>query len=802
LGKVALYGLFVGLVFVSILLHEAAHAGCAALFGHTTRGILLHPLGGVAFIEADRATTREDLIVSAAGPLVNLGVGGVLMLSADSGMLRALGTVNVMLGVYNLFPLFPLDGGRILKAVLTLKRVDTRRKRQLTLRWSRLSALVLAALAVVQGSLIMLACAGLLWVVAHASEGSPVIPSREIGRLARRAGRGVRALATRAGLCVPMAVALAVLASSALAEPIITGGEGVVEAATVPNKKEAESQVSAGPSSEGKGGSPPSAAKPAAMRHRARHRSPDRDALLNRLAVLERRLQRMLDATSQASAVTREDFAVRLAHLRTELTEEIDGLASGAFSVARELENKLLEVQEAHRDDLSSLSARVSQLEEEAAATADSILVEKERAALTEERLTAEVGRLSASLRRVQAEHLAWMFRVGGAIVGVCLLLVLLVWVGRRRDRRFRQLLKASVRQRLPTERLPAAKVSPGKAQDVGAGPVSRQVVPTVSPCQDSACLGEALADSTWQPPGKQLEELLAEATSNRSLRHKPSFEAVPWNLGFTTHVGPIRQENQDYALAFEVNGHQVVIAADGVGGVPHGKLASFLAATAAAKSVISALGTARRSTSCDIELGVRAAIAEASGRLRTAGDELGINDLLDGLRTTLIVVVGSRKSYAYAYIGDGGGCVLRRDGSVDSFIVPQKAGGGATNILAASLGPVPMGKPETGTLTRKRGDLLVIGTDGVFDRAEKQFPKTVLMKIFRNGGSLQDAAEALVGELADYRDEEGHVFDDNVTVCLMAGKEKPELADGFWDASGVVSSPCKAIVPEVRQCR
>jgi len=801
MGRVGYLGLFVGLVFGSILLHEAAHAACAGLFGHRTRGILLHPLGGLAFIDAARFSPKEDLAVSAAGPLVNLGIGGLLVLSADSGLLQGVGHVNVLLGVYNLFPLFPLDGGRILKSVLSLRRVAAGRKRQLTLTWSRVSAIVLAGLAVIQGDVLMLVCVGLLWVVAHAAEGAPIIPRREVGRLARRAGRGVRALATRAGLCVAIGAALALLSSGAAAEPVLTDDQKTVAPTMAPQNSQAEGQDSASPASNEQVERPLPKARQTVKRRRARQLSPNEGVLLSRLAMLERRLQRLLDATSMASTSHRLEAAAWLAHLRAELTDDIDHLSNQMLVVARELEQTLLDVQEAHSNDLTSLAARIRELEASAETSAASIRMERERRAMDSERQGEEIRHLLATLRQAQEEHFSWQLRFGSAVVGISVLFVLLAWLGRARERRVVRNLSANVRRRLPTQRSPVARtpLQISQPNECGAAPVL--AVPTGAVREDSACLREPPAESRWLAPGKQLAELLTEAAEDPKVSHKPRLGNGPWNLGFVTHVGPVRQENQDYALAFEIKGHQVLIAADGVGGAPHGRLASQLAATAAARAIISRLGAARGGHSDAIDQAAMAGVDEAARILRRTGSEFEIEDVLDGLRTTLIVAVGTRKSYAYAYIGDGGGCVLRRDGSVESFVDPQKAGG-ATNVLAASLGPAQMGSPVAGTLARNKGDLLIVGTDGVFDRTDQSFPKTVMMAAFRNGGLLQDAAETLVEELAAHRDEEGHVFDDNVTLCLMAGKQKPDLSDGFWEVPKMATSLPAQKGKEEAQCR
>ena len=113
---------------MSILLHEVAHALAARRFGVRTLSIELWALGGVARLDRESPTPRADGFIAAAGPATSLGLG-VLMLGAFAGLrphdvpsgvvgvIGWLGIVNLILGLFNLLPGAPLDGGRILRAV-------------------------------------------------------------------------------------------------------------------------------------------------------------------------------------------------------------------------------------------------------------------------------------------------------------------------------------------------------------------------------------------------------------------------------------------------------------------------------------------------------------------------------------------------------------------------------------------------------------------------------------------------------------------------------------------------------------
>ena len=115
--------------FASLLAHELAHALVARRHGVQTRGIVLWLFGGVAQLEGDMPDARAELRVAAAGPATSLALAAVFGAGAwlldhtgQSALLVAavawLGGINALLGVFNLLPAFPLDGGRVLRAFL------------------------------------------------------------------------------------------------------------------------------------------------------------------------------------------------------------------------------------------------------------------------------------------------------------------------------------------------------------------------------------------------------------------------------------------------------------------------------------------------------------------------------------------------------------------------------------------------------------------------------------------------------------------------------------------------------------
>jgi Zn-dependent protease/CBS domain-containing protein len=122
-------------LFACVLLHELGHAAMARRFGVRTREIVLYPIGGVARLESIPGGWAE-LLIALAGPAVNvlLAVACAAALLAlhvpqalkqampweNSGLVQKLMWANVMLVAFNMIPAFPMDGGRVLRAVLAL----------------------------------------------------------------------------------------------------------------------------------------------------------------------------------------------------------------------------------------------------------------------------------------------------------------------------------------------------------------------------------------------------------------------------------------------------------------------------------------------------------------------------------------------------------------------------------------------------------------------------------------------------------------------------------------------------------
>ncbi|QYJ05042.1 site-2 protease family protein [Nocardioides panacisoli] len=116
---------FAVVLYLAVLLHEASHAAVATRYGFRVHSITLHFLGGVTAIEGESRNPRQEFWIAVVGPITSIGIGLVgvaLWFVTPEGLLlltvQGMAGANLIIGVLNLVPGLPLDGGRVLKAAV------------------------------------------------------------------------------------------------------------------------------------------------------------------------------------------------------------------------------------------------------------------------------------------------------------------------------------------------------------------------------------------------------------------------------------------------------------------------------------------------------------------------------------------------------------------------------------------------------------------------------------------------------------------------------------------------------------
>ena len=193
----ALFGIVATLLlFFSVTLHELGHSFQALKYGVKVRDITLMPMGGLAQMESIPEEPNKELRIALAGPLVNfaiatllIGLGALLdaraLISFDeliaslghvswSGLLAYLTYANLMLGLFNLIPAFPMDGGRILRALLA-KKMNHAKATKIAAQIGQGLALLMGLWGFMSGSWTLVIIAIFVWMGAgQESQGAQV----------------------------------------------------------------------------------------------------------------------------------------------------------------------------------------------------------------------------------------------------------------------------------------------------------------------------------------------------------------------------------------------------------------------------------------------------------------------------------------------------------------------------------------------------------------------------------------------------------------------------------------------------
>ena len=184
-GGASTASLFILAVFVCVLLHELGHALAARRYGIATPDITLLPIGGLARLSRMPDKPSEEIVIAIAGPLVNVVIALVLFLALGAtfdvravahlddptyGLLARVASANVTLVLFNLIPAFPMDGGRVLRALLAF-RLGRRRATEIAARIGQGLAFVFGLLGLLDGQPFLVLIAIFVFLAAQSEAG-------------------------------------------------------------------------------------------------------------------------------------------------------------------------------------------------------------------------------------------------------------------------------------------------------------------------------------------------------------------------------------------------------------------------------------------------------------------------------------------------------------------------------------------------------------------------------------------------------------------------------------------------------
>ncbi|MFA5538987.1 MAG: site-2 protease family protein [Gemmobacter sp.] len=186
--------LFILALFACVVAHEFGHALMARRYGIATPDITLLPIGGLARLERMPEEPRQEVAVALAGPAVNVAIWAVLVVvlgaapgfgaleqigTPTAGFLERLALVNLFLAAFNMLPAFPMDGGRVLRAVLAM-RMDRARATRIAATAGQALAFGFGFLGLMSGNILLLLIAVFVWFAANAESADAAM--REVAR--------------------------------------------------------------------------------------------------------------------------------------------------------------------------------------------------------------------------------------------------------------------------------------------------------------------------------------------------------------------------------------------------------------------------------------------------------------------------------------------------------------------------------------------------------------------------------------------------------------------------------------------
>ncbi len=161
---------FILALFACVVLHELGHATAARHYGIRTQSITLYPIGGLAALDRIPEAPAQEVVVALAGPAVNVVIALLLVAlfgaridtaalgefgTPEADFLSRLATVNLLLAVFNMIPAFPMDGGRVLRALLGF-RLPRAQATQIAARVGQIFAIALGFLGLLGNPVLVL----------------------------------------------------------------------------------------------------------------------------------------------------------------------------------------------------------------------------------------------------------------------------------------------------------------------------------------------------------------------------------------------------------------------------------------------------------------------------------------------------------------------------------------------------------------------------------------------------------------------------------------------------------------------